>query len=75
MVEEMLHSKMTNTIVLPDGALITENEANRPMVSALKRSGINMVVLPQEMLYVLQDGVTAELWARENHVLQVMSKQ
>ena len=32
--EEMLCARVTNTIVLPDGALITENEANRPMVNS-----------------------------------------
>jgi len=31
------------------------------MVSGLKGIGINMATLSQEMLYVLQDGVTAKL--------------
>ena len=73
--EEMLCAHMTNTIVLPEGALVTENEANRPTVNALKGVGINMVALPQETLYVLHDGVTAELRAREGHALQALSKQ
>jgi len=30
---------MKNIIVLPKGALVTTNEANRPMVSALKGIG------------------------------------
>lgn len=51
--EEMLRACMTNTIVLPKGALVTENEADRPMVSRLKGIGINMVALPWETLYVL----------------------
>lgn len=72
--EEMLHARITNTIVLPKGALVTENKANRPMVNVLKGVRINMVVLPREMLYVVQDGVTAELRARENRALQVMSE-
>jgi len=73
--EEMLHARTTNTIMLPKGALVTENEVDRPMVSALKRVGRNMATLPQEMLYVLQDGVTVELRAREGCALQVMSEQ
>ena len=49
----MLHTRMTNTIVLPEGALVTANEVDKPTVSALKGIGINMVALPQETLYVL----------------------
>lgn len=56
-VEQMLHAQTTNAIVLLEGALVTKNEADRLMVSALKEIGINMVVLPQETLYVLQDGI------------------
>ena len=74
MAEEMLRC-LTNTIVLPEGALAIENEAIRPMVSALKGVGINMVALPLDMLYVLQDGVTIELRAREGCALQVMNEQ
>ena len=44
--KEMLCACMTNTIVLPEGALVTENEADRPMVSAMKGVGINLVSLP-----------------------------
>lgn len=72
-VEEILCARMTNTIMLPEGALVTENEVDKPMVSKLKGIGLNMVALPQEMLYVLQDGVTTELRAREGRTLQVMS--
>lgn len=70
--KEMFRAKMTNTIVLPDGALIAKNEADRPMVSSLKGTGLNMGVLPRETFYILQDGVIVELWARESHALQVM---
>ena len=65
---------MTNTIVLPEGALVIENEADRPMVSGLKGIGINMAALTWETLYVLQDGVTVELRAKEGCALQVMSE-
>lgn len=67
----MLRAHMTNTIVLPDGALVTENEADNPMVIRLKGIGLNMAALPRERLYILQDRVTAELQARESHVIQV----
>ena len=49
----MLRARMTNTIALPEGALVTENEADSPMDNALKGVGINMAALPWEMLYVL----------------------
>ena len=71
----MLRTPMTNTIVLPEGALVIENKADRPMVSALKGVGINMVAFPRETLYVLQDGITTELWARESSALQVINEQ
>ena len=74
-VEEMLHARVTNTIIMLDGALITEKEADRPMVNSLKGVGLNMVTLPWETLYFLQDGVTAELRARESRAIQVMSEQ
>lgn len=70
----MLCAYMTNTTVLPEGELVIENEADRHTISVLKGVGINMVVLPREKLYVLQDGVTQELWAMEGHALQVMSE-
>lgn len=73
--EEMLHTRVTNTIVLPQGALVIEKEANRPIVNQLKGVKINMAMLPQDTLYVLQDGVTVEMQAREGRMLQVMSKQ
>jgi len=66
---------MTNTIVLLEGALVTTNEADRPMVSALRGLGININALPRETLYVLQDGITIELQARESRAVQVLSEQ
>ena len=59
--KEMLRAQMTNTIVLPDGALVIENEADRPMVTGLKGIRLNIVALPRETLYILQDGVTTKL--------------
>lgn len=50
MTKEMLHAWMNNTIVLPKGELVTENEANMPMVSRLNGIRINMVVLPRETI-------------------------
>ena len=52
-VEKMLCAQTTNTIVQPEGALVTANEADQPMVSPLKGIRINMVVLLWETLYVL----------------------
>jgi len=50
---DMLHTKASSAIVLPDGALITENEADRPTISALKGVGLNLVVLACEALHLL----------------------
>lgn len=73
-VEEILHAHTTNTIVLLEWALVIANEADKPMVGVLKGIGINMATFPWETLYVLQDGITTELRARESHALQVLSK-
>ena len=73
-IEEILRTRVTNMIVLPDGALTIENKSDRPMVIILKGVGLNMVVLPREMLYILQDKVTVELRTRESRALQVMSE-
>lgn len=74
-VIEMLCTRVNNVILLPDGALTTENEVDMPMISSLKGVGLNMAMLPQEMLHLLQDGVTGELRAQESRTLQVMSEQ
>jgi len=71
----MLCAWTTNTIVLPEGTLVTTNEADRPTISALKRIGINMDTLPWETLYILQDGITVELQTRESRALHVLNEQ
>lgn len=65
----MFYARTTNTIVPPEGAMVIETKANRPIINELKEIVINMVALPREMLYVLQDKVTVELWARESHAM------
>jgi len=65
----MLRAQTTNTLVLLEGALVTTNESDRPTVSTLKGIGINMAALPRETLYVLHDGITAKLQARESRAL------
>ena len=42
---EMLCAKDSRVIVLPDGALTTENEDYRPIVSALNGVGLNLAAL------------------------------
>jgi len=74
-VVKMLHTKVSSAIVLPDGALTTENEADRPTFNSLKGVGMNLVALPSEALHLLQDGVIVELRAHEHHTLHVISKQ
>lgn len=58
-----------------EGALVTSNEAEKPSVSMLKCLDVNLATLPRETLYVLQDGINAELRARERRALQVLSEQ
>ena len=55
---------MANTIVLPEGALTLENEIDKATVGRIKGLGFNLVALPRETLYLLQDGT--ELCARES---------
>jgi len=57
--EQMLRAQVKNTIMLLEGALVTANEADKPMISTLKGIKINMDALPWEALYVLQDGITS----------------
>ena len=70
----MLRVKASSVIVLPDGALTTENEADRSTISALKRLGLNLAVLSREVIHLLQDGVITELRDREHRALQVINE-
>lgn len=72
---EMLRVKASSVIVLPNGALTTENEVNRPTVSALEGVGLNLPVLPHEVHHLLEDGVITKLRACEHHTLQLISEQ
>lgn len=71
---EILCVKVSSMIVLHDGALTTENEADRPTVYALKGVGLNLVGLPGEALHLLEDGVSVELRACEHRTLYVSSE-
>lgn len=71
----MLCTTASSVIVLADGALTTENEADRSIVSALKGVGLNLVVLSCKALHLLQDGLIAELRVHEHYALQVISEQ
>lgn len=74
-MEQMLCTQIINTIVLLEGALVKTNEVDMPIISALKGIRINMATLPHETLYILQDGITVELRARESCTVQVLSEQ
>ena len=63
--EQMLRAKMANMIVLPDGALVLENTMDLVMLNTMKGIGLNLVAVPRDTLYQLQDGITAELRTRE----------
>ena len=49
----MLCMKASSVIVLTDGALTMENEADKPAISALNEFGLNLVVLLREELHLL----------------------
>jgi len=68
-VVDILCTKASSVLVLPDGALTTKNEADKPTVSALKGVGLNLVALLHEALNLLQDEVIAELRAYEKRAL------
>jgi len=61
----MLHAKDSQEIVLSEGALTIEIEADRPIVSIFKGVGLNLAMIPSEVLHLLQDGVLTELRAHE----------
>lgn len=71
---DMLHVKASSVIMLPDGALTIENEADKPTVSTLKGVGLNLETLPCEALHLLRDGVIAKFRARDHCALQVISE-
>ena len=73
-VADMLRTKASSVIVLLDGALTMENEADRPLVNSLKGVGLNLPALPRESLHLLQDGVISGLDAHEHRDLQVISE-
>jgi len=52
-----------------------EADADKATVSTLKNIGLNLAMLPSEFLFSLQEGVTAEIRAREQHTLSLVSEQ
>jgi len=65
----MIRTKTSSAIVLPDGALTTEKEADRPTASDLKGVWFNLAVLLREALHLLQDGLIEKLRAHEHRTL------
>lgn len=64
-----------NTIVLPEGALVSSNAMDQMSLSMMRDFFPNLAALPWKMLYQLQDGIIAELRARQSHAIQVLSEQ
>lgn len=52
-VVDMLHTNNSIANVMLDGALTTENQADRPTINTLKGVGLNLVALPREVLHLL----------------------
>lgn len=57
-----------NTLVFLAGVTLAEVEGD------MWSWELNLTTLPRETLYQLQDGVTAELCAREGHALQILTE-
>lgn len=55
--------------MLLEGALVAANEADRFVVNVIKGLGLNLAALSRETLYLLQDGITTEMHARESHAI------
>lgn len=72
---DMLCVRAPRAIILLDEALTMMTNADRPVVSALKGVGLNLVSFLSKVLYLLQDGVIVELQAHDQHALQVISEQ
>ena len=66
---------MENTIVFPEGALVFPNAMDQMSLNLMKDISFNLAVLPQEIPYLLQEGITAELQPRESREVQVPSEQ
>jgi len=74
-MEQLLRAKMANTIVLLEGVLTTHNEDDRSAVSRIKGMGLNLVALPRDTLYQLQDGIIVEIYTKEGHAIQVLNEK
>jgi len=61
----MLCMKMANMIAFPEEALVSKSTMDQVMLNTMKGIGLNLVSLPCDTLYQLQDGITAELCASE----------
>lgn len=71
----MFHVRMVKIIVFPEGALVSSNVMDQMSLNMMKYIALNLAALPREMLYHLQDGITAELQARESCAIQVLSEK
>lgn len=61
-------------VTLRDGALSIEVATNKAIISTFKNMGLNLVVLPIELLHTLQAGVIAEINTREQRALSMINK-
>lgn len=49
----MLHASMKNTVVFPEGSLMSFNVMDQLSISMMKGLGLNLVALPWETMYQL----------------------
>jgi len=51
--EQMLRTKMANTIVLFEEVLVAENGIDKATIGRIKELGLNLVAIPRDTLYQL----------------------
>lgn len=72
---ELVRSLDPRAVVILNKALTIEVEANKATINTLKKDGLNLAMLLSGALYSLQDSVLTELRAREQCVLNLISKK
>lgn len=70
----MVRSLDLRVVALPDGSLSTKVVADKAIVIFLKNISLNLDALPNEFLHTLQVGVIAEVKAREQRTLSLISE-
>lgn len=71
---ELVRTLDIHTVALIEGSLHEESVDDLIILSTFKNIGLNITMLPNELLHALQVGVTKELRAWEKHPLNLISE-